>query len=159
VVKTARPAVEADLPALVRLWQEAVTELDGQRGGGPLAGRLWRSDPASFLVDALADPDRLVVLGEIDTVPVGLASLWADRTRREPLGQLELIFVEPDARKVGVAEAMLAVVVARCEEWGMAGLDAPALPGNRAAKSFFEAQRMQARLLVMHRPLGPRQIG
>jgi GNAT superfamily N-acetyltransferase len=153
-VETARPAAETDLPALARLWQEAVAELDGQRGGWSLAGSLSRSDLTAFLVGALADPDRLLVLGEIDAEPVGLASLWADRTRREPLGQLELIFVEPEARRVGVAEAMLSVVVARCEEWGMAGLDAPALPGNRAAKSFFETQRMQARLLVMHRPLG-----
>jgi GNAT superfamily N-acetyltransferase len=70
-----------------------------------------------------------------------------------------LIFVEPNARQVGVAGSMLAAVVERCEEWGMAGLDAPALPGNRSAKAFFETQGMQARLLVMHRRLGDADRG
>lgn len=158
-METARPAAEDDLAALARLWEEAVAELDGQRGGWALAGSLWRPDLPAFLALALTDPDRFLAVGELDATPVGLASLWADRSRREPLGQLELIFVEPEVRQEGVAEAMLSLVVARCEEWGMAGLDAPALPGNRAAKSFFETQRMQARLLVMHRPLGAPPVG
>lgn len=152
-METARPATAADLDDLVRLWEHAVAELDGQRGGSPLAGSLWRPDLTAFLRSALADADRDLVLGLIDDSPVGLASVWADRSRREPLGQLELIFVEPSGRQVGVAEAMLSVVTARCVAWGMAGLDAPALPGNRSAKSFFETQGMQARLLVMHRRL------
>jgi len=153
-VETADRATEVDLVELERLWERAVAELDGQRGGWSLAGSLWRGDLARFLRSALAEEDRLLVLGRVDGRAVGLASLWADRGRREPLGQLELLYVEPDSRQAGVAAAMLAVVTSRCEEWGMAGLDAPALPGNRAAKSFFERQGMQARMLIMHKPLG-----
>jgi GNAT superfamily N-acetyltransferase len=153
-LETARPAQPVDLPVLARLWDEAVAELDGQRGGWALAGSLWRPDLPVFLSTALADPDRLLALGLIDEVPVGLASLRADRDRREPLGYLELIFVEPRARQVGVAEAMLELAEEHCTGWGMAGLDAPALPGNRSAKSFFETQGLQARLIMMHRPLG-----
>lgn len=153
-MESARPATEADLEDLVRLWEHAVQELEGQRGGGPLAGSLSRPDLPRFLKGALDEPERLLVVGSIDDVPVGLASVWADRSRREPIGQLELIFVEPNARQVGVADVMLALVLARCEEWGMSGVDSPALPGNRSAKSFFETQGMQARLLIMHRPLG-----
>lgn len=157
-METARPATPADLDNLAVLWDQAVTELDGQRGGAALAGSLARPDLRGFLEEALEDPDRLLVLGLIDHVAVGLASLRADRQRREPIGDLELIYVEPTARQVGVAEAMLSLVAERCEEWGMSGLDAPALPGNRSAKSFFETQGMQARLLIMHRPFpGPRR--
>ena len=152
-METARPAAEGDLADLAVLWRHAVEELDGQRGGWALAGSLHRSDLAQFLRAALDDPDRLLAVGLIDDVPVGVASLRADRDRPEPLGWLELVYVEPNARQVGVAEVMLALVTARCREWGMAGLDAPALPGNRTAKSFFETQGMQARLLIMHRPL------
>lgn len=153
--ESARPATEADLDDLVRLWQNAVDELDGQRGGGPLAGSLSRSDLRRFVVEALGDEQRCLVLGLIDDVAVGVASLRADRDRPElePIGVLELIYVEPRARSVGVAAAMLSLVVERCREWGMTGVDAPALPGNRSAKSFFETQGMQARLLIMHRPL------
>jgi GNAT superfamily N-acetyltransferase len=152
-VESARPAAEADLEDLVRLWAEAVDELDGQRGGRPLAASLDRPDLPGFLKDALTDEERLLVLGRIDQVPVGVASVWADRRGPDPVGQLELIFVEPRARQVGVAAAMLSVVIDRCRVWGLGGLDAPALPGNRSAKAFFETHGMQARLLVMHRPL------
>ena len=152
-METARPAIPGDREELASRWRPAVEELDGQRGGWALAGSLHRADLDAFLRSALDDPDRLLVIGLIDDVPVGLASLCATRDRREPLGWLELIYVEPRARQVGVAEVMLALATARCREWGMAGLDAPALPGNRSAKSFFETQGMQARLLLMHRPL------
>jgi GNAT superfamily N-acetyltransferase len=93
------------------------------------------------------------VVGVADGAACGLASLRAVRRRREPLGELELIFVDPASRQAGVASAMLSLVAEQCREWGMHGLDAPALPGNRPAKSFFERQGMQARLLIMHRPL------
>ena len=152
--QSARPATEADLDDLVALWERAVAELDGQRGGGALAGSLSRPDLRRFVGQALSDRDRLMVVGLIDEVAVGMASLVADRDRREPIGVLELIYVEPNARSVGVAAAMLSLAVARCREWGMTGLDAPALPGNRSAKSFFETEGMQARLLIMHRPIG-----
>lgn len=152
-METARPATAADLPELETLWQNAVAELDGQRGGWALAGTLWRADLPGFLRSALGDPDRLLVVGLVESGAAGLASLRAERDRREPLGQLELIYVESTARQTGVAEAMLSLVIDRCREWGMAGLDAPALPGNRPAKSFFETQGMQARLLTMHQPL------
>lgn len=152
-MESARPATGADLPELARLWEQAVAELAGQRGGGALAGTLTRADLAGFLRVALATPDRLLVLGEYERSPVGLASLRADRSGADPVGQLELIYVEPTARQVGVAQAMLSVVSERCRAWGMTGMDAPALPGNRSAKSFFERNGMQARLLIMHRPL------
>ncbi len=63
--------------------------------------------------------------------------------------------MEPDAREVGVGEAVLA----RALEWatarGCIGVDAWALPGERATKNFFEAAGFTARLLVVHRSLRP----
>lgn len=158
-MESARPAVTGDLDDMVTLWQDALAELEGQRGGEALAGSLARSDLPGFLHAALGDPDRLVVLGLFDGVPVGVASLRADRNRREPVGELELLYVVPDARQVGVGNAMLSLVLSRCQELGLAGLDAAALPGNRNAKAFFETQGMHARLLIMHRPLGERDHG
>ena len=151
-METARPATPADIGTLAGLWEGAVSELDGQRGGSLLAGALIQADTASFLARAMTDPERIVVLGFIDDVAVGLASAHLDRTGREPVTTLELIYTDPLARQVGVGEAMLDVVTAWSGDRGAAGVDAPALPGNRAAKSFFETQGFQARLLVMHRP-------
>jgi len=63
--------------------------------------------------------------------------------------------VEPEAREVGVGEAMADALVAHCDDRRCIGIDAPALPGHRAAKNFFEAHGFTARALVMHRRLDP----
>ncbi len=149
----ARPATAGDLDALVTLWDMAVQELDGARGGLLLAGSLVRDDLAGYLAGALEDADRLLVVGLIDDVRVGISSVTCDRTRRETVGDLELIFVDPSARQVGVAEAMVEIVLSWCAAHDCVGVDAPALPGNRPAKAFFEEQGFLARLLVMHHPL------
>lgn len=151
-METARSATPADCETLAALWERAVAELDGQRGGVLLAGSLFRSDLDGFLAAASADPERLLVLGFIDGVPMGLASAFVQRQRREPVATLELIYTDPSARQVGVAEAMLEVVADWSSTHEVVGVDAPALPGNRAAKSFFETHGFQARLLVMYRP-------
>jgi GNAT superfamily N-acetyltransferase len=153
-MEEARPAVASDIDALSRLWDGAVAELDGQRGGARLADVLDRDDPGAYLTQALDDPDRLVVVGMIDEIQVGLASVVCERPRREVVGILELLYVDPGARQIGVAELMLEVVVEWCKRAGCVGIDAPALPGNRAAKTFFEGKGFLARLLLMHLPLG-----
>jgi GNAT superfamily N-acetyltransferase len=153
-VEHARRATAEDLDALVTLWGQAVRELDGVRGGSLLAGSLVRDDLPAYLVDGLQDADRLLVVGLIDDVLVGISSVICDRTRRETIGHLELIFVDPSARQVGVAEAMIEIVLTWCSEKNCVGVDAPALPGNRPAKAFFEEQGFVARLLVMHHRMG-----
>lgn len=153
-METARASGLDDLDELITLWEAAVAELDGQRGGFLLAGALTRPDLRGYLKAAVGDPDRLVVIGLLDGVSMGFASAYAERSRREPVGVLEMIYVEPAARQVGVAEVMVELVLSWCRNHQLVGLDAPALPGNRAAKSFFEDQGFQARLLVMHRSVG-----
>jgi GNAT superfamily N-acetyltransferase len=59
----------------------------------------------------------------------------------------------PDARSVGVGEALMDLIVAWCEQRRCVGIDAHALPGNRATKNFFETFGFKARLLTVHRPL------
>lgn len=152
-MESARPAAPSDGEHLVRLWRQALAELDGQRGGALLAGGLARLDLPGWLSDAVADPERAVVVGLIDDTPVGLASASVAPMGGDRLGILDLIYVEPTARQIGVGEAMLSEIVSWCDRLGLAGLDAPALPGSRPAKSFFEDNGFQARLLVMHRPV------
>ncbi|HLI15736.1 MAG TPA: GNAT family N-acetyltransferase [Acidimicrobiales bacterium] len=158
-MESARPAARSDVEHLVQLWRQALTELDGHRGGALLAGGLARPDLRSWLSGALADPERALVVGLIEGTPVGLASAFAERSGGGGLGVVDLIYVDPAARQVGVGEAMLSQVLSWCERLGLAGLDAPALPGSRSAKSFFEDNGFQARLLVMHRPVRPRGDG
>jgi GNAT superfamily N-acetyltransferase len=153
-VEHARPATLADIPTLQRLWELCIAEIAGQRGGSLLAGTLPDSgSPAAFLTRAIDDAERLVILGCTEDVEVGFACVRCDRSGRDPIGVVELIYVEPSARLVGVGEAILQTVVSWCAELGCCGVDAPALPGNRAAKAFFEDHGFVARLLIMHQPL------
>jgi GNAT superfamily N-acetyltransferase len=154
-VVPARPAVAGDLPRLERLWESARAEIAAQRGGEALADSLGRADLAGYVAGGREGEERLLVVGTAHAEVVGLASLVAVRDLVRPLGRLEAIYVEPGQRRAGVATAMLALAAERCRRWGMTGLDAPALPGDRPAKSFFESQGLTARLLTMHRRLDP----
>jgi GNAT superfamily N-acetyltransferase len=73
----------------------------------------------------------------------------------ERVGSVQDLYVDPLVRRHGVGRAMADHMVSWCVERGCIGVDANALPGSRAVKSFFEAGRFTARLLVMHRPLPP----
>jgi len=73
----------------------------------------------------------------------------------ERVGSVQELYVDPLVRRHGVGRAMSDLMVSWCVEQGCIGVDANALPGSRAVKSFFEAGRFTARLLVMHRPLPP----
>ena len=69
------------------------------------------------------------------------------------LARLTDVYVEPEARGVGVGEMLLDAVVAWATERGCIGIDSLALPGNRETKNFFESFGLVARAIVVHRPL------
>ena len=71
---------------------------------------------------------------------------------------LDDIFVEPEAREVGVGEAMVDDVVDWCRDAGCIGIDSFALPGNRSTKNFFETFGFTARMLVVHKWLRERPV-
>ena len=71
---------------------------------------------------------------------------------------VETIYVDPQAREVGVGEQLLDRVVAWATQGGARGVDVRVLPGMRASKNFLEGSGFAARLLVMHHPLeGPQE--
>ncbi|MGH9055381.1 MAG: GNAT family N-acetyltransferase [Acidimicrobiales bacterium] len=153
-MEQARLAAAEDLPALSRLWDSALASLDGQRGGSLLADTIvGTGNPADLLRRSLVDADQVVLLGLLDTVAVGFASARCDLSGHRRLGVVDAIFVEPPARQVGVGEVLLVRVVEWCAERGCEGVDAPALPGSRDTKAFFEDMGFVTRLLVMHHRL------
>ena len=64
---------------------------------------------------------------------------------------LEDLYVEPEAREVGIGAALLDVLVQWALNAGCVGVDSVVLPGNRAAKNFFEAHGLIARSITVHR--------
>lgn len=150
--EAARPAEAEDLPRLAELTRDAAAELTSLRGGrllvGPAAGA-GTDRVRELLLPYLEDADRLLLVGTIDGVVLGLAAVRTDADR----ARVDVLYVEPPARAVGVGAALMEAVTDWCRQRGCTGIDAPALPGSRHAKQFFEASGLTARLLVMHREL------
>ncbi|MDQ2754272.1 MAG: GNAT family N-acetyltransferase [Actinomycetota bacterium] len=155
-MEAARMATGADIDRLAVLWDEVSLELTGQRGGPLLAVTLARPAPVEVTVGSyIKDPDRVIVVGTIDGYITGFGAGRTDRQGPTAIGVVEALYVEPDARRIGVGEAIIEAMVELWAAQGCQGSDAPALPGNRAAKAFFETHGFIARLLVMHRALVP----
>ena len=110
--------------------------------------------PDASLQADLADVDRVVLLGCLGDVPVGyaIASIHplADGTCAADVSE---VFVEPDARGVGIGNLLMHQLVHWATDRGCIGIDARALPGDRNTKNFFESFGLVARAITVHRDL------
>ncbi|MDQ1404050.1 MAG: hypothetical protein QOG03_2366, partial [Actinomycetota bacterium] len=96
-------------------------------------------------------PDHLVISGTLDDVVIGYAAARIEVLRTgDRLAVIDELYVEAEARAVGVGEAVMASVVEWAGSQRCVGIDAMALPGDRNTKNFFEMSGFTARLLVMH---------
>jgi GNAT superfamily N-acetyltransferase len=166
-MEAARQATTVDLPRLGELRRMASDELRPMRGGELLLIREVPAESGGTPVAAdLDDPDRETWVGTIDGTIVGYSTGHVERlaardgtadgtedARSFRLGVIDELFVEVDARAVGVGEAMMGAMLAWFTVRGCTGVDAMALPGHRATKNFFEESGFTARLLVMHHRL------
>jgi GNAT superfamily N-acetyltransferase len=136
--------------------RDAAEELGPMRGGRVLLGLNRREQPlTSSFISQLEDPRQFVVVGVLggeDVVGYGTCRTL-DLADGERVGSVEDLYVQPAARRSGAGRAMAELLVRWCSAEGCVGVDANALPGSRAVKSFFEGEGFTARLLVMHRPL------
>ena len=155
VMESARKATTEDLAVLVDLGQRARQEMVEKRGGDTL-DRLdpFRLDVAGEMRQALADDQRLVILGCYEGTPVayGLVRVYV-AADQQLQATVEAIFVEPEARSVGVGESMIEELIEWSKGRGAVAIDAIALPGDRMTKNFFESQKMVARAIVVQRSL------
>jgi ribosomal protein S18 acetylase RimI-like enzyme len=154
-MEAARAATAADVDRLVELALELRAELRVMRGGGLWELREARVQPEIEVFRELLERDDAVVLvGTIDDVVVGYGTLELEvLPDGRKLGVIGDLYVEPDARAVGVGEAIATDLVARSAAAQCIGVDAFALPGHRQAKNFFERAGFTARALLMHKPL------
>jgi ribosomal protein S18 acetylase RimI-like enzyme len=147
-----RPATPSDLSDLVRLYRLLESEMVALEEMWPLADGL--PEPVEMsIADSLSDPCAHLVVGTIDAVPVGFAlglvrPLLAHTGQR--IGAITLVFTEPEARGVGVGEAMRDDLIGRFTAEGVDRFDAHVVPGHRLAKNFFESAGFSARHIVMH---------
>ena len=152
-MEDARVAHDTELVRVAELARELRRELVDQRGGPLWATREARPEPLGEAFTELSRrDDAQVMVGTTEDLVVGygVARIEAlrDGTR---LGVIDEIYVEPEARAVGVGELLVDRLFAFCIEAGCIGVDATALPDDRQAKNFFERAGFTARSLVMHR--------
>lgn len=152
-MEAARLATDADVPRLAELCRMALAELRERERGGPVfVAREARAEPVDTSLRAdIADPDVIVLAGTLEDALLGYATGRVEEIRDgRCLGIIGDLFVEPEARAVGVGEAMMEQLLDWFRQRGCAGVDSTALPGARETKNFFEEAGFTARLLVMH---------
>jgi GNAT superfamily N-acetyltransferase len=154
-LENARAAGAADIATIVELARGLRAELREMRGGALWEVHEAQAEPLDAALHALLDrSDALVVVGTIDEAIVGYGIVMIEVLRDgTSLGIIRELFVELDARAVGVGEAIAEQLVTYCRERHCIGIDAFALPGHREAKNFFERSGFTARELTMHRRL------
>ena len=154
-MEAARAATIDDLPAMVDLARALRAELRAMRGGALWELRDARPEPFDDAFRSLlASEDACLVVGTIDEAVIGYAAVELETLRDGTrLGVITELFVDPEARGVGVGEAIAERLVAFCTEARCVGIDANALPGHRDTKNFFERTGFTARSLTMHKRL------
>jgi GNAT superfamily N-acetyltransferase len=152
---TARGATAADVSAAAQLLTEASAAVVNERGGGIFLDRETLAPPfAEQLSGMLSDSATFVAVGALDDVIMGTALAKVEILRGgQVLATLEFLWVEPEAREVGLGGELMDCVRRWAREAGATRLDAYALPGNREAKNFLETAGFSARLIVMHHEL------
>ena len=158
LVEGARRAVAEDAPAIVALARQAICELADHRGGPIWHRREAHAEPLEATVGGhVTDPGprRLALVATVDEVIVGYAlAELATLHDGEALALVSDLYVEPEARGIGLGEAMMDLLVAWARDAGAVGIDALALPGDRATKNFFETSGLTARAILVHRSFG-----
>jgi GNAT superfamily N-acetyltransferase len=151
----ARVATIADIGVLSALATDLYGALRTERGGLAHLALHGRTEPLvdSFVADT-SNSEVLVVSGMVDGTILGYAVCRLTRTRESSLiAVIEEIYTDPDARRVGVGEAMLDLVTEWAASSDATGLDAIALPGMRDTKNFFERFGLTARAITVHKKL------
>lgn len=148
-----RPATRADVDRLVELYEALKIEL-GEYRGRWYELDAWPEPAQAALAAAVDDPAVLVLVGTIDEVPVGYAVCTTrpalPQSAERSVGLVTNLFVEVEAREVGVGEALLSGCIDWLRRRDVRSADIEVLPGHRAAKNFCEENGFVARSLTMH---------
>ena len=151
----ARRAADSDIAAVVELAAGAAAELAPRRGGYVWARLEARTEPLEQSLDRdHRSDDALVVVGTVDEAVVGYGVIrLVGLHDGAMLGRVTDIYVTPEARGVGVGEAMMGELMDWARRRACIGVDSLALPGDRETKNFFETHGLVARSITVHRSL------
>ena len=143
---TARLATAADLEATAAIAAVSGEGLREERGGRWLLDHDREQTPAiDEHTKALNGTSSALFVGCIDDVVVGYAAAVLSPTVDGQLCMVDELVVHPQARAIGVGSAILALVHQWAVDNQCQAIESFVLPGNRAAKNFFERVGMKTR--------------
>lgn len=148
-----RAATHEDIDQLAEAHRHGQAAVADARGGALDTLLKGRAEPIgeSFANDIDADGVHVDV-GLGDGVFVGYCVMSIRALRNEDtLAVVTDLWVHPEARGVGVGYALMRNAADRAQELGCVGIDARALPGDRATKNFFESFGLVARAIEVNK--------
>lgn len=155
-MESARLATSADIDAIEAVAERRRLEVEPLRGGSLFLKREAGPSPLSERLGRLLadEASGAVVVGCYDDVVFGYSlavlEVLLDGSK---LTRVEHFVVDAEARKSGIGEAMMNLLLEWAEVEGCIGIDSVALPGDRDTKNFFESFGLKARMLTVHRSL------
>lgn len=132
-----RPLTIDDLPEVVALETEARAALEHQRGG---AAHLAEEPPADW-----ASAVGRAWVGTLDDVVLGYLELVVEGAT----ARVRQVYVHPEARELGLGDALLAAALDAARAAGCTVLEGTALPGDRETKNLYERAGIKARKIVV----------
>jgi GNAT superfamily N-acetyltransferase len=104
-----------------------------------------------MLATLIADPSQgAVFIARDGDGAVGVATLdwkWSS-LKGARMGYLEDLFVDPEARGRGIADALIEICAERCRELGMPAMQWATAPDNRRAQQVYNRTGAEAELLL-----------
>jgi len=136
-----RPLTIADIAVVSALETEARTALLEQRGGPEHLAEEPPTEWSSAIGRAW--------VGTLDDQVFGYLELTYEGTA----ARVRQVFVHPEARELGLGDALLAAALDAARAAGCTVLEGTALPGDRETKNLYERAGIKARKIVVSVPL------
>ena len=143
---SARAAEAAECATTATIAKQAIETVRDERGGR------WHLDhdgdattPLERHSGAQSDPQQHLVVGCIDDTVVGYGMAYLSPTVDGTLCMIDELVVHPQAQAIGVGSEILAEIRRWAVSNSCQAIESQVLPGNRAAKNFFERVGMKTR--------------
>ena len=151
-MESARLALAADVPQIEAINSRRRDEVRSERGGTLFLRREAGPEPIGPSITTAIAEGAIVVVGCYDDVVFGYGlALVEELLDGTKLARLTDFVVDAEARKSGIGEAMMNLIIGEARAAGCIGIDSVALPGDRHTKNFFESFGLKARMLTVHR--------
>ena len=149
---SARLAEADDLTSFVHLHFLSRSGIEGHKGSDLwLERKSLNVEPKDLFNQLLVDERYGCILGLFENCPFGFLIAEVTQLYGETSVDIHEVFVEQDARKVGVGESMMEFLIDWAKKKSAKSITSRALPGDRELKNYFERYKLTARMIEVER--------